>query len=93
MSNFQLLEGTIIKSLGLLSAMSMLPLYNLVQELYNTTLLHTGFMDKWGRWLQNAMTHACDRLRTFPCTFHDAAMQVLRDTGILAHDTCLYHIS
>lgn len=73
--DFVLHEGSIIKCLGLLREDVLRPLSAVVKD------VHRAIADSTTRhphlaWLDLAMTDACDRLRSFPCTFRDVVMQV-----------------
>ncbi|KAH9896978.1 hypothetical protein C8Q73DRAFT_773505 [Cubamyces lactineus] len=78
--HFEKLEGTTIKTLGLLKPFSISPLLDLLDRMSALThdlerdqrnVVSSKLLD-----LECKMCHAGDRLRSFPCTFRDAAMQV-----------------
>lgn len=74
--HFQVVEGAMFKSLGRLTSISTLPLLQLASDLVITIAKRSAPADPRLDWLSMAMRHACDRVRHFPSTFRDAAMQV-----------------
>ena len=77
-SQFFLVEGSMFKCLGLLDPHTIRPLAELVHELSRLVDAYADEspLDERLRWLHTAMRNALDRLKHFPCTFRDAAMQV-----------------
>ncbi|KAH9855855.1 hypothetical protein C2E23DRAFT_866479 [Lenzites betulinus] len=73
--DFEILEGSIIKCLGLLRESVVKPLSDVVDELHRDIIASSTTDSRIG-WLNIAMHHARDRLRRFPCTFRDVLMQV-----------------
>ncbi|TFK81366.1 hypothetical protein K466DRAFT_604560 [Polyporus arcularius HHB13444] len=74
-SDFVILEGSLFTSLGLLKPEAISRLGALVDELSE---LVSSFATDDSRlpWLKLAMCQTWDRLKYFPCTFRDAALQV-----------------
>ncbi|KAI0350259.1 hypothetical protein OH77DRAFT_1413343 [Trametes cingulata] len=78
--HFRVIEGSVFKSLGLLSATALLPLEFAVSRLVGDIQKYVREAGKDLRLLrfQMEMLAACDRLRSFPSTFQDARLQVLQ---------------
>ncbi|RDX41580.1 hypothetical protein OH76DRAFT_1364402, partial [Lentinus brumalis] len=74
-SDFVLLEGSLFTCLGLLKPDALRPLSDLVGEL-SSSIQAVSDRTATLAWLHLGMTHARDRLKYFPCTFRDAALQV-----------------
>ncbi|KAI1788510.1 hypothetical protein LXA43DRAFT_894450 [Ganoderma leucocontextum] len=74
--DFELLEGSVIKCLGLLRRCSLQPLSDLVDDLTGRVRALPGDRDPRLSYLESAMRHARDRLLCFPCTWRDVRLQV-----------------
>lgn len=74
-TDFEIVQGSMFKTLGTLKEVALGPLMGLVTRLYLDSIT-SKYIDDRLRWLRTAMVHAADRLRHFPSTFRDAAMQV-----------------
>ena len=74
--DFDILEGSVIKCLGLLRSDCIAPLCRLVKQLSMTITSHSLNTDPTLVHLNVAMCHARDRVQHFPCTWRDACMQV-----------------
>ncbi|OJT13751.1 hypothetical protein TRAPUB_9706 [Trametes pubescens] len=74
-SDFERIEGSTIKCLGLLRKDSVRPLSNLVDDM-SVQVKKSPHIDDRLIWLDAAMRHARDRLHHFPCTYRDTSMQV-----------------
>ena len=77
--HFQLIEGSAIKCLGLLSKEFVDPISALV-DATSTRVRARNIRNpvpdaRSLPWLENAMSQACDRLRSFPSTFRDTVFQ------------------
>ncbi|KAI0349354.1 hypothetical protein OH77DRAFT_1432151 [Trametes cingulata] len=79
-TDFERIQGSAIKCLGLLRPETIRPLGELVEEMSaviaDAVAARKDFVDDRLMWLETAMRHSQDRLHNFPCTFRDAAMQV-----------------
>ena len=74
--DFTLIEGSVIKCLGLLHSRYLKPLFDLVDELCDLVVSHPMNSDPRLASLEIAMRHARDRLIHFPCTWRDVCIQV-----------------
>ena len=74
--NFEIVEGSVIKCLGLIRAVRLHPLCRLVEQLSATVLTHPLRSNAELSSLEVAMRHASERLHHFPCTWRDACLQV-----------------
>ena len=91
--DFDLLEGSVIKCLGLLRGDSVAPLFRLVEQMSSTISSHPLNGNPTLLCLEVAMRQACDRLRHFPCTWRDACLQVrqVQRYWLMAHAFLDYH--
>lgn len=74
--DFELINGSVIKCLGLLRHASLEPLSNLVDELSCDIAALGERSDKTLLYLEVFMQHARDQLFCFPCTWRDVHLQV-----------------
>ena len=75
-ADFDLLEGSVIKCLGLLRGNRIAPLCRLVEQLSSMISSHPLNGHPTLVRLDVAMRHARDHLQHFPCTWRDACLQV-----------------
>ena len=75
-SDFILIEGSIIKCLGLLRPDYLAPLFCLVDELSEDIVTDPMGDDPCLSWLKVVLLHARDRLIHFPCTWRNVHIQL-----------------